>query len=99
MHCGRCVPCLVRRASFIRAGQEDRTVYKHALLKEAQPDYEPNDVGAVAAAVVKVEQWGIRDFTAGQMSFAATHQRLDFEGVVGRGLAELGTLLRQQRIL
>lgn len=98
-HCGRCVPCLVRRASFIRAGIEDNTTYVYPMLSGAQLDNDPNDIGAVAAAVLKVEQNGVRVFTAGQLAFAEPSRRREFEGVVQRGLAELGVLMRQQHVL
>ena len=98
-HCGRCVPCLVRRASFIRAGIVDDTSYVYPMLRGAQLDNDPNDIGAVAAAVLKVEQNGVRVFTAGQLAFAEPSRRREFEGVVQRGLAELGVLMRQQRVL
>ncbi|SEK16235.1 MULTISPECIES: Qat anti-phage system QueC-like protein QatC [unclassified Variovorax] len=99
-HCGRCVPCMVRRSAFLRSGIADTTAtYVHADLKAAQPDRPPNDVAAVAAAVLKVEQDGVRALTAGQFAFAAPTRRTDFEGVVERGLKELGVLLRQHRVL
>jgi hypothetical protein len=98
-HCGRCVPCLVRRASFIRAGIEDTTTYVYPLLRGVQLDNDPNDIGAVAAAVLKVEQNGVRVFTAGQLAFAEPSRRREFQGVVQRGLAELSVLMRQQHVL
>lgn len=98
-HCGRCVPCLVRRASFIRAGIADDTTYVYPMLRGAQLDNDPNDIGAVAAAVLKVEQNGVRVFTAGQLAFAEPSRRREFEEVVQRGLAELGVLMRQQHVL
>jgi hypothetical protein len=98
-HCGRCVPCLVRRASFIRAGIADGTSYVHPMLRGAQLDNDPNDIGAVASAVLKVEQNGVRVFTAGQLSFAEPSRRREFEAVVQRGLSELGVLLRKHQVL
>ncbi len=98
-HCGRCVPCLVRRASFIRADIVDDTSYVYPMLRGAQLDNDPNDIGAVAAAVLKVEQNGVRAFTAGQLAFAEPSRRREFEGVVQRGLAELGVLMRQHNVL
>lgn len=98
-HCGRCVPCLVRRASFIRANLPDDTTYKYPSLRKAQLEDDPNDIGAVAGAVLKLELNGVRSFTAGQLSFAEPSRRREFEGVVERGLAELGVLLRQEQIL
>jgi len=99
-HCGRCVPCMVRRSAFLRSGMDDTTaVYVHQDLAAAQPDKGPNDVAAVATAVLKVEQDGIRAFTAGQFAFAEPARRVEFEGVVERGLRELGTLLRVHKVL
>ncbi len=54
-HCGRCVPCQVRRASFLRAGQNDPTptyVYNDLALAGVSDD--ANDIGAVAAALLRV---------------------------------------------
>lgn len=83
----------------IRAGIVDDTSYVYPMLRGAQLDNDPNDIGAVAAAVLKVEQNGVRVFTAGQLAFAEPSRRREFEGVVQRGLAELGVLMRQQRVL
>lgn len=99
-HCGRCVPCLVRRSAFLHAGIPDTTAtYVFPDLGKAQPDKGPNDVGAVAAAILKVEQNGIRAFTAGQFAFAKPARRTEFEGVVERGLGEIGALLRLHNVL
>ncbi|TXI83943.1 MAG: hypothetical protein E6Q40_10215 [Cupriavidus sp.] len=99
-HCGRCVPCMVRRASFLHAALEDTTAeYVYADLNGAQRDQGADDVAAVATAVLKVEEEGVRAFTAGQFSFAEPAQRREFEGVVERGLKELGVLLRMHHVL
>lgn len=99
-HCGRCVPCMVRRSAFMRSGILDSTaVYVRDDLKAAQPDNGPNDVAAVATAIVKAEEDGVRSFTAGQFAFAAPDRRIAFEGVVERGLQELAVLLRAHSVL
>lgn len=99
-HCGRCVPCMVRRSAFLSSSFPDTTaVYVFPDLKVAQPEKGPNDVAAVATAVVKVEDDGIRAFTAGQFAFAEPSRRTVFEGVVERGLQELGVLLRSHHVL
>lgn len=99
-HCGRCVPCMVRRAAFLHSGITDTTAtYVHQNLKVAQPEKGPNDVAAVATAVVKVENEGVRAFTAGQFAFAGPSHRVAFEGAVERGLRELGCLLRKHGVL
>jgi len=99
-HCGRCVPCLVRRSSFLRAGVPDTTEeYHFPKLNTAGRKNGANDIGAVAAAVLRNETLGVRRLTSGQLSFASTTDRAQYEGVVARGLSELGVLLRQEKVL
>lgn len=99
-HCGRCVPCMVRRASFLHAGLADTTAtYVYPDLNGAQRDQGADDVTALATAVLKVEEDGVRAFTAGQFSFAEPAHRRELEGVVERGLKELGALLRLHQVL
>ena len=99
-HCGRCVPCMIRRASFLHAGLADTTVeYVHRDLRGAQREHGADDVRALATAVLKLEQDGVRALTAGQFAFATPPQRRQFEGVVERGLGEVAVLLRQHGVL
>lgn len=99
-HCGRCVPCLVRRSSFLRADLPDTTEkYHFTKLKAAGRKNGANDIGAVAAAVLRNETMGVRRLTSGQLSFASPTDRAKYEGVVARGLGELGVLLRQENVL
>jgi 7-cyano-7-deazaguanine synthase in queuosine biosynthesis len=99
-HCGRCVPCLVRRASFLRAGLPDTTKkYHFTMLKTDGRKNGANDIGAVAGAVLRNETLGVRRLTSGQLSFASPTDRVQYEGVVARGLSELGALLRQEQAL
>lgn len=100
-HCGRCVPCLVRRASFIAGGLRDSTQkpYKFGNLQISGRRTGANDIGAVAAAVLKVETQGIRSLMGAQLSFASALERPGYERVVSRGVEELGVLLRQHAVL
>ena len=96
-HCGVCVPCLVRRAAFLRAGLADKTDngYRYDSLNKA----DSNDVNAVAMAVKHVEQYGIDSFIKSGLSFATVEERSLLSGVVFRGIAELGVLLRMHGVL
>lgn len=99
-HCGRCVPCLVRRASFMSARLADTTHgYVFADLRVAGRERGANDIGAVAAAVLRLERDGPRSLTASQLSFAPSGERAAYEDVIVRGLRELGALLRHQGVL
>lgn len=99
-HCGRCVPCLVRRSSFLRAGIVDTTAkYHFPCLSTAGRKSGANDIGAVAAAVLRKESLGVRMLTSGQLWFASPSDRAQYEGVVSRGFDELAALLRQEKVL
>lgn len=100
-HCGRCVPCMVRRAAFLKAGMEDSTIYKYRDLSNNgfSEKQGPNDVNAVASAYVKYQNKGIERIIGGSLSFSATDTRHKYVGVVERGLTELGKLLEGQKVL
>ena len=50
--CGRCVPCLIRRASFIAWGVHDKTEYVYSALSKNDPDHSGfDDVRSAAMAV------------------------------------------------
>lgn len=93
-HCGRCVPCLVRRAAFQRWREVDQTTggyYSEQLDRITHGN--PDDVGAAAGACLVAEQSGIHRLISGHLSFADHQNRDDFEGVFSRGLSEVKELL------
>lgn len=96
-HCGCCVPCLVRRASFFAAGIDDHTNkdYLHRDLKHAGS----LDVSAVAFAVMNVETYGIDRFVAGHLDFATETERSPYEDMVNRGITELRNFLRLKGVV
>lgn len=99
-HCGRCVPCLVRRAAYIKAGLPDTTPKYHFLkLTKAGRNDGANDIGAVAAAIIRYETFGIRRLIAGQLWFSSPADRPRYEGVIARGFDELAALLRRDNVL
>ena len=55
-HCGRCVPCLVRRAAFERWKGSDSTVYRFDDLGRDDPNYAGfDDVRSTMMAITKQE--------------------------------------------
>lgn len=90
--CGRCVPCLIRRASFPAAGMLDKTTYLNDLRASSRND----DVLAARHAVAAHHGVGPRDLgrwvaRAGPLPTDAATRALTVDAV-GRGLAELGAL-------
>lgn len=94
-HCGTCVPCLVRRAAYIKAGMDDNSrkgyVREHIISTP--------DVSAVATSYTKYKTHGIKILTGGHLSFASHDSRVEYENVIARGMDELGVLLERHNIL
>ena len=90
--CGRCVPCLIRRASFHAAGMQDGTIYLNDLRASSRND----DALAARHAVAAHGRDGPRELSrwvarAGPLPADAATRALTVDAV-GRGLAELGAL-------
>ncbi len=95
-HCGRCVPCLVRRSAFLRWGQPDATSYKYANLS-AQSDFD--DVRSLAMACLRIQREGIERWASGAISFAELEDPTPYLDTVGRGIEEVRQLLISSGVL
>lgn len=99
-HCGRCLPCLVRRAAFLHWGVSDETTKGYyADQLERLNHGNPDDVGAAANACLVVEQSGIHRLVSGNLSFTDHQYRMNFKGVFSRGLIEVKELLLEKGVL
>lgn len=96
-HCGVCVPCLVRRAAFLKNNFCDAT--EGGYLKENLQYSYSKDVAAAALAVVQFEKKGIESLVKGMLSFAKGEERNLYLGVIERGLLEIGALLREYSVI
>lgn len=93
-HCGRCVPCQVRRASLLAWGEvDDSTGYKFDNLgmKDAQ-HAEFDDVRAVAMAVANAKAGGIDRWVGNALASPLIEDRPALRDMLERGLAELEQL-------
>jgi hypothetical protein len=94
-HCGRCVPCLVRRASFKTSGIKDKTTYVFEHLGDDDADHAGfDDVRSVAMALAAVKADGLDAWLGTALSTALLGDVSLYEAVVQRGLDELRTLLK-----
>jgi hypothetical protein len=93
-HCGRCVPCLVRRAAFYAWDKNDLTEYKYQDLSIDDFDHARfDDVRAVAMAVAEVNSEGIDTWIGASLSSALAQNFELHKEVVVRGLIELKNFL------
>jgi hypothetical protein len=90
-HCGRCVPCLIRRAAFLKAGIEDLTSYAAGdLTFHAAND----DVYAARLAVLKLTHSDVTRWAAEAGPLPIDPACRDAHvAVVRRGLEELRDFL------
>lgn len=99
--CGRCVPCLVRRAAFQRWLRSDLTAgYKFSALGTPDKKHRDfDDVRSVAYAIHSVKQRGLDAWIGGALNSAMLGASPDARGVVERGLEELSEFLISQGVL
>ena len=92
-HCGRCVPCQVRRAAFMAWGVPDETTYVYRPLGRADGDHAGfDDVRSVALALATVEADGLDAWLGPALSSPMIGDRSALRAMVQRGLAELRAL-------
>ena len=94
-HCGRCVPCLVRRAAFRASGMTDKTKYVYVDLGRDDEDYAGfDDVRSVAMALAEVKSDGLETWIGTSLSTTLLGDVGPLQAMVGRGLKELGSLFK-----
>lgn len=96
-HCGVCVPCLVRRAAFLKNNLHDDT--EGGYFKENLQYSYSKDVAAAEMAVVQLEKNGIESLVKSMLSFAKGEERSLYLGVIERGLLEIGALLKEHGVI
>ena len=96
-HCGVCVPCLVRRAAFLKNNLCDVT--EGGYFKENLQCSYSKDVAAATLAVVQLKKNGIESLVKGMLSFAKGEERNLYLGVIERGVLEIGALLREHSVI
>lgn len=99
-HCGRCVPCQVRRAAFKAARLPDSTEYRYENLGKKDNQHAAfDDVRSVAIAVREVQIYGLHSWLRMSLSTASLGDVRPLECMVGRGLDELKFLLEDYGVI
>lgn len=98
-HCGRCVPCLVRRSAFKAGGITDKTKeYFVQKIAKGGIEKDANDISAVAMACLMHQKKGVNYF-AGALAFAEAEEYPHYAKVVDTGILELNALLQQHKVI
>ncbi len=92
-HCGRCLPCQVRRAAFLAWNRPDNTDYVFDDLGRKDADHAAfDDVRAVAIARLTVQEDGLASWIGGSLSWVPLDERVAVKAMLSDGLTELGKL-------
>lgn len=98
-HCGRCVPCLIRRASFRKWKRPDKTSYVYADLSKNDKDHSGfDDVRAAGLAVATVAADGFDSWLGSSLHSPLIDDMKPYKDTVERGLKELKLFLRSQGV-
>ena len=93
-HCGRCLPCLIRRAAFHASDIRDDTQYVYAdLAQDDDAHARYDDVRSAAMAAATVETEGVSSWAGPALSTTLLGNAAPYADVVSRGISELGSLL------
>lgn len=93
-HCGRCVPCLIRRASFLKWKRKDDTGYVFDdLSKDDKHHARFDDVRAAAMAIEAVRMGGIEAWIGSSLDSPLIDDTAPYLATIDRGLKELKKLL------
>jgi len=95
-HCGRCVPCLIRRAAFLAWKVPDRTDYVYHDLSADDSDHARyDDVRSAAMAIVERNEAGIDSLLGTSLISPLVGADLHLlREVVDRGVTELNRFLQ-----
>lgn len=95
-HCGRCVPCLVRRASFFhwKGKGFDQTVYKFDQLdRDDEQHAKFDDVWSMSMAVLSRREIGTDRWIGASLSSQLIKDKTLYQDTVERGLIEIEKFL------
>jgi 7-cyano-7-deazaguanine synthase in queuosine biosynthesis len=98
-HCGRCVPCLIRRAAFKRWNRKDKTGYVYDDLSKNDADHARfDDVRAAGMAVATTKAEGLDAWIGSSLTSSFISDPSSYKATLERGLKELERFLRSQGV-
>ena len=98
-HCGRCVPCMIRRAAFLAWGVKDATQYVYRDLGKDDADHAGfDDVRSAAMGVAVLQSEGIDSVLGASLSSPLIGNPNRYRQVAERGLTEVGRFLADQGV-
>jgi len=96
VHCGRCVPCIVRRSALRHwTKSPDKTIYFYDDLSKQDKDHAHfDDVRAALMAIAESKDIGIKKWLGASLSSSLIDNKDDIENMIGRSLVEIKKFLK-----
>lgn len=93
-HCGRCVPCQVRRAAFKAWGKVDGTFYVYGNLALDDDEHAGfDDVRSALIGIAERREIGTERWLGSSLSSALVHDKDGLARTVERGMDEIESML------
>jgi hypothetical protein len=98
-HCGRCVPCMIRRAAFLSWRVNDATTYVYSDLGKDDDDHAKyDDVRSAAMGVAMMKADGIGSVLGASLTSPLIGDPAPYSQTAERGLIEVGKFLADQGV-
>lgn len=98
-HCGRCVPCLVRRAAFNRWGISDTTQYKYDNLSLDDDKHSGfDDVRSMRAGVNECNELGTERWLGASLSSSRIYEKEKLKKMISSSMTELDDFMQKNKI-
>lgn len=98
-HCGRCVPCLIRRAAFFAWKETDATEYVYRNLALNDADHAGfDDVRSALIGIAECTDVGVSRWLGATLSSDLVKDKEELKRTVERGLGELQALLTALKV-
>jgi len=100
VHCGRCVPCMVRRSSFLAWKSDgDLTTYYYDDLSIQDAKHAGfDDVRSMLLAIADAKEQGIQRWLGASISSALVEDKDKLAEMIKRGLEEIEAFLNSQGV-
>lgn len=99
-HCGRCVPCLIRRASLYTWQGRDSTAYRYSDLSRDDANHARfDDVRSAAMAVAQISRDGLDRWLGASLCSTLIDDATPYRDVVERGMGELRRFLESVGVM
>lgn len=97
--CGRCMPCQIRRAAFLKWGETDATPYVFEDIGANGPEHSGfDDVRSVAMALAQIDSEGLDSWVGSSLSRVLLADYSSLREVISRGMGELAALHERYRV-